>query len=87
MVGLSFLEDENNDRALYDKALNIKDSYFNMILFYLCSSHYALEQYVLCGPIVDLLKKLMYVYPDHTNPPKDIVDKIGFDCYRKKKTI
>lgn len=83
-VGLLFLQDENDDRALYDGNLNISKDSFKKVLYHLCIALHHSGKYKLCQPHIDLLQKLVIAYPSHFNPPKDILDKIGYDCYREE---
>ena len=81
MIIMMFLEDKSDENALYDSNLKIENESFRRILYFLCMALHQTRQFVLCQPYIDLLQKLVIVFPSDNNPPRDLMDRIGYQVY------
>ena len=81
MITILFLEDKTDDKTLYDSNLKIEKESLRRILYFLCMALHQTKQFTLCQPYIDLLQKLVIVFPSENNPPKDLMDRIGYQVY------
>lgn len=81
MIAMLFLQDNSDENALYDSNLKIEKDSFRRILYFLCMALHQTKQFTLCQPHIDLLQKLVIVFPSENNPPQDLMDRIGYQVY------
>ena len=81
MITMVFLVDKTDDKTLYDSHLKIEKVSFRRILYFLCMALHQTNQFTLCQPYIDLLQKLVIVFPSENNPPQDLMDRIGYQVY------